>query len=228
MSITRFEARLQSLRSKFNNYNVFKIKSKTEQVSQQQEPVVKKPTIRERVKTNLKQIASDYKDVGVDTWKNMKKYPIKTAFYLGTGGVVLTMYKTNPTEYNYKSRLVDSVIDMMLVGGEIRNKKSEYYMDQILKLNNLNLLEHKSFILFSIIKHNNFHTDCDLYEKQCKQLNKPNRWNIFNYFNLWLFNFSSIVDVGVFNYWIFLNKNLKDYDVNDQEFKNEFVINTYK
>ena len=60
--------------------------------------------------------------------------------------------------------------------------------------------------------------DCT-YEQQCAQLNNPNKFNVFNLVNQFLKYSSRIIDFGFCNEWYFLNKNLKDYDVNEDEWQ---------
>jgi hypothetical protein len=223
MSVTRFEAKLQSTVSKLSRFNrlnplnyVFKPTVKPPNV----DPTIPvKLTYRQRFINYVKVIIADYKDVGVHTVEQIKLYPLKTAAYFIVGCTFYGAYKTNPSYLNYHSSLIEASNEMIMIGGSVRNKSSEKYLDNVIKLENLKLLEHKDYLFFSLIKRNNFNEDCDLFEKQCKQLNKPNKWNVFNYPNLFLFNISSIVDIGLFDYWIFLNKRLKDCDVNDDEWK---------
>ena len=56
-----------------------------------------------------------------------------------------------------------------------------------------------------------------VYERQCDQLNNPNKYNVFNLVNQSLKFLSRIIDFGFCNEWYFLNKRLKDYDVNEKE-----------
>ena len=232
MKITRFETRFRSLISKLNRFKrfnplnyVFKpketaellTKKSTDAVVAEVEPV--KIKLRERIKKNIKAAYEDYKDVAIHTVKESKLHPFKTITYLSIIGGFYAAYKTNPSCLNYHSSLIDSSNDMILLGSGIRNKKCEFYLDQVNKLDNLGLLEHRDYLFFSLIKHTNFNPECDLYEKRSKHLNKPSRWNILNYPNLFLQNLSTIVDIGLFNNWIILNKRLENCDVNDDEWE---------
>jgi hypothetical protein len=231
MKITPFEKSFQLILSKLNrlkrfnplNY-VFKPKETSELLTKKSvdtvvgeatEPV--KITIRQRIKRNIKVAYEDYKDVAIHTLKESKTHPFKTITYLSIIGGFYAAYKTNPSYHEYRSGLIDSSNDMILLGSGTRNKKCEFYLDNINKLDNLGLLEHRDYLFFSLIKHTNFNPECDLYEKSSKHLNKPSKWNILNYPNLFLQNLSTIVDIGFFNNWIILNKRLENCDINEDE-----------
>ena len=65
------------------------------------------------------------------------------------------------------------------------NKKSEFYLNSLNKLEYCNRLEYRSFLIFSLIMDQSFCTSESTYEKQCTQLNNPSKWNVFNYTNKW-------------------------------------------
>lgn len=240
MKITGFEARLQSVLGKLNRFKrfnplnyVFKPKETKELLSNTpatevaakivgetattltDQPV--KLKLRQRIVKNMKSVYEDYKDVSIHTAKEAKSKPFKTLSYLTIIGGFYAAYRTNPSFYHYRSTLIDSSNDIAMLSSYVRNKKCEFYLDHVNKLENLGLLEHRDYLFFSLIKHTNFNPDCDLYEKQSKHLNKPSKWNIFNYPNLFLQNISTIVDIGLFNNWIFINRRLENSDINDDE-----------
>ena len=231
MKITRFETRFQSVVSKLNRFKaynplnyVFKPKETiniVEKKALEQETVIKpvKIKLRQRIINHMKTVAADYQDVGIHTWKEAKLHPIKTAFYLTIFGGSYAAIKTNPSYLQYRSSLIDLSNDLILYGSSVRNKKCEYYMDHLNKLDSLSMLEHRDYLFFSLIKRSNFNPECDLYEKQSKPLNNPSKWNIFNYANLFFLNLSTIVDIGAFNSWFFLRRRLENSDINDDEWK---------
>jgi hypothetical protein len=217
MSLTRFETRLQGLKQYFSRFSFKKSKNNAETKAVQVEV---KPSMKQRLVVYLKTVANDYKDVGMHTLKTMKEKPFKSTVYVASGGVVYAMYRYNPTHLNYQSCLVEYSNELLMCGESTRSRHAENSLNDMHKLSNNGLLFHRSFVLFSLMKRVNFNKECDLYEKHCKPLNKPSPWNVLNYVNLTLAWFNSIVDIGVFDYWLFLNRNLKDYDVNVAEWPN--------
>lgn len=114
----------------------------------------------------------------------------------------------------------------MIMCGSTINKKSEYYLNELNKLENAGLIEYKSLVLFSLIMAKKFR-DCDSsYEKQCAQLHSPSRYNIFNSVNNFLKFTSRIIDIGFCGEWLFLNKRLRDYDVDEDEWKSSSQTTT--
>jgi hypothetical protein len=223
MSITRFETRLRGLKEYFKRFTLKKA-DKNPPVEPDkiiaQVQAVKPLSMKQRLVVYLKTVANDYKDVGMDTLKTMREKPAKASVYIACGLSAYALYKYNPTALNYQNCLVEYSNDVLLCGESTRNRLAINYLNDMHKLSNNGLLTHKSFVLFSLVKRVNFNKECDLYDKHCKQLNKPSPWNILNQLNLTMAWFSSIVDIGLFDYWIFLNRNLKDYDVNTDEWTN--------
>lgn len=193
-------------------------KPKVETLKQTSENVSKTPEkikLRQKMLNYIKTVALDYRDVAKDTWKSMNERPFKALSYTLSMGFVYVLYKTNPNEFTYENRLIECSNDLIMCSKTIRSESSEEYLSTIRKMKNYDLLKYKSYILFSLILHENFNKDCDLFEQQCKQLNKPNKWNIFNVPNRFKDFKDSIVDIGLLNNWYYLEKRMLDFDVND-------------
>ena len=164
-------------------------------------------------------VLTDYQTVAKETLVQMKKQPIKTSIYAVLAGSIVVCYKKNPHYQNYIEARRSYANDMLMcVTGY--NKKSEFYLNSLNKLEYCNRLEYRSFLIFSLIMDQSFCASESTYEKQCTQLNNPSKWNVFNYTNKFVKFLSRIVDVGFFDNWYFLNKNLVDYDVDDSEWSN--------
>ena len=171
---------------------------------------------RKRLVTYIKLVANDYKEVGKDSLIYMKKNPIRSTIYFSILGSFVYSYKKNPDWIHYTDTRREYLNDLIMCGSTF-NKKSEYYLDSLQKLENSNLLEYKSYVFFSLILARNF-TDQDVsYEKRCAHLNNSSKFNIFNMPNRLLRFSARIVDFGILNNWYFLNNHLKDFDVDENE-----------
>lgn len=151
-------------------------------------------------------IIDDYKTVAIEIGQDMKSRPIKSSIYISliTGAGVL--FKTNPSVQDFNARLTESVTDLMLVGDLIRNPSSEKVVDELVELNNQRRLRCYNLGLCSLMCIKNCGPEVGLYAATCKHL-KPH-WTEFH---------KTIVDVGVFGRWVFLEKAMEDFDINPTE-----------
>lgn len=177
-----------------------------------------KPSYMKQFGLYLKQVANDYKDVARDTAVNCKNYPVKASMYGVTIGSFVALYKTNPDMISYKEIRRLYMNDLILCCS-VYNRKTEYYLNSLTRLENSNQLEIKSLVFFSLIMTKDYSSEAQIYEKRCAQLNNPSKFNIFNSVNVVLKFLSRIVDVGVCNRWYFLTKNFENYDIDEREWE---------
>jgi hypothetical protein len=199
-----------------------KISKKPAEVAAQNSEKIEKVPMKTKIVNYFKQIYWDYKEVGKDTIKSIDKNPFKSLGYGIALSTALIAYKTNPNDQDYTDTCRNYLLDLIMCGDTF-NKKSEYYLREITKLENLDLIEYKYCVLFSLILTRDYSEAESVYEKQCTALNKPSKYNIFNYINQSLRFLSRIVDIGAFNSWYFLEKNFIDYDVDENEWKPEVL-----
>lgn len=175
-------------------------------------------------KDYVKLVFNDYKDVGRHTIKSANEKPFKALGY----GLFLTsmfvFYKKNPEMRDYVNARQELFNDLLMCGSTY-SKRSYFYLNELNRLDNLNQLEYKSFVFFSVILIKKFSEQDANYEKRCEQLNKPNKYNIFNVLNTSLRFVSRIVDIGFCDEWRYLNKNTKDYDVDELEWTSKTDAN---
>ncbi|CAF0708948.1 unnamed protein product [Brachionus calyciflorus] len=177
-----------------------------------------KETLRRRAFNYLKQIYTDYVEVGKETYKSTKEHPFKALGY----GIFMTsmviFYKTSPTKTDYEDKRKECLNELIMCGSTY-NKRSEFYLNELNKMENSGLLDYKSCVFFSLIMARKFSEYDDTYEKQCTQLHSPSKYNIFNSVNNILKFISRIVDIGFCGNWYFLNKNFVEYDIDEDEWK---------
>ncbi|XP_045157462.2 mitochondrial import inner membrane translocase subunit Tim29-like [Mercenaria mercenaria] len=160
----------------------------------------------EKIVGYFRNILNDYKDVAVETAKDMRERPIKSGIYVSLITTTVVLCKTNPGEKEYHSRLTESVTDLMLVGERIRNPKSESAVNRLASYANDGRLRCYNIGICSLMCLKSHGPDVKLYSANCKYV-KPH-WTEF---------YKTIVDVGVFGKWIKLEEAMKDFDTNPEE-----------
>lgn len=175
-----------------------------------------KVKLRTKAVTYLKNIYLDYKEVAIDTVKAADARPFRALTYGLIGAGALVLYKTNPSQHDYESQLVELGNELIMCG-KAHSARSEYYLSELNKLANMRLIEYQSFLFFSLIRLRYYSEgDCN-YESRCQQLNNPNKLNVFNWFNKILQAISRTIDIGYCGHWYFLDKHFHDYDIDEKE-----------
>lgn len=192
-------------------------KNLTSPVSDGQQ-VIARETLKTKAVTYIKNVVRDYKDVGKESIKYMSNNPFKSLGYGLITTSLIAFYKNTPTLTDYENAR-KSYANEIIMCGSTYSKRSEYYLNELKKLENGGFLEYKNFVIISMILVKRFNEEDSVYEKQCDQLNNPNKYNIFNLVNQFLKFSSRIIDFGFCNSWYFLNKRLKDFDVNEEEWE---------
>ena len=162
----------------------------------------------ERIGKYLLSILNDYKVAVVDLGKDMKSRPVKAGIYLsilaGTGVLV----KTKPSTDSYNAAVIEKTHDLLLIGDLIRNKHSEEYVKDIVSSLKDGQLRFLNLGVCRLVWRSDYSSWLKLYNAQCTHL-KP-RWIEFH---------KHVVDVGVCGQWIYLDRAMEDYDINDDEWK---------
>lgn len=154
-------------------------------------------------------VVTDYATVFKDFAKGIRDSPFRAVVKLSALGFVYFVYHENPNEQSYVDGLIENANDLLQLSDLIRNPKSDQYIQELISYRNQGRLRRKSFGLFSLIMMGEYGEQCDLYNAKCYYL-QP-RWN-----QLW----KQVVDVGFLGHWYFLEKAMKDYDINEAEFVN--------
>lgn len=152
-----------------------------------------------------KQFASDYRDAFIETGKKMIEHPIKTIFYTSNIYLLFYAYHTMPTFNSYKNNLIEFRQQQLLTSSLIRNQSIELYMDTIEQLLAREQIHFVDCYLFSLIiyrsQHNTNENSYRFYE------------NISSY--LHLKRNSRIIDIGIFNRWFCLKRQMNKADIVD-------------
>ncbi|XP_069460353.1 mitochondrial import inner membrane translocase subunit Tim29 [Ambystoma mexicanum] len=162
----------------------------------------------ERMGIWFKSLMHDYAEACREIGVGMKERPVKAAVYLSllTGAGICS--HNNPCDMSYQSGLLDAVGTLLLLSPWTRNACSEGHMQRMVTLRNQGRLRYRNFVFFSLMYEAPYDPDCSLYEAHCKHLEPP------------LLDFPSrVCDVGFLGRWWILYNKMKDFDVNEEEFK---------
>lgn len=151
----------------------------------------------------------DYKAVFVDFCQYVKKKPLRSATTLATLLGLYYIYEENPGTNSYEDAVLECSNDLLQLSHLIRNPSSDNYVRKLLKYRSQGRIRIQSFGLLSVAYVSEFGPSCDLYENHCKYV-QP-RWNTFP---------QRVIDIGILGHWYFLEKAMKDYDINEAELAN--------
>ncbi|KAJ7989641.1 hypothetical protein DPEC_G00306640 [Dallia pectoralis] len=172
-----------------------------------------KGTRWERVKKSklglwLSGMSRDYKEacreIVVGAWER----PIKASVYLSLlGGAGVCIY-TNPDDTSFETTVMDRANQLGLLTPWIRSGTSDGHVQKLAKLRNEGRLRHLSLGMVSLSYFSDYDPDASLYEARCSNLSVP-----------WRELHTRVLDVGFVGRWWILERKMKDYDVNVEEFK---------
>jgi hypothetical protein len=152
-----------------------------------------------------KQFALDYRDALIESGKKAVKHPIKTIFYSSTAYLLFHAYHTMPSFNSYKNDLLAFQQQQLLTSSLIRNKQIEIYLDTIEQLLAHDQIHFVDCYLFSLIVYRSQYRSKEnaykLYENNCSYLHLKRN--------------ARIIDIGIFNRWLILNRQLRQADIFD-------------
>lgn len=153
-------------------------------------------------------LASDYKEacreVVVGAWER----PVKASAYAALLGGAWACFQTKPDQSSFEAALLDRSCQLGLLSPWIRNATSDGHVQSLMKLRNEGRLRHVSLGLLTLVYRSDYDPGVTLYEAQCSNLSAP-----------WRELPQRVLDVGFVGRWWILDSKMKDYDVNDDEFK---------
>lgn len=155
----------------------------------------------------LKLVRDDYIAVGKDMISDSKAHPLKATVIYATLGFSFYAFLTNPTEHDFRNKLLSEANDVLLVSETIRNPASAAHVKALLSYYNEGLIRRLNLGVASLIWIDNYNKSCDLFEARCKSL-KP-RWVTFH---------DRVVDVGFCGRWWSIERAMTDFDINPDEF----------
>lgn len=151
-------------------------------------------------------LINDYVEVFRDTAEESRNKPLKTAALVAAGSFITFAIYNNPTEQDYRDRVIYYQNLYGLVGKPIRNPGAEVYLKSLENSFNYRLIRRFSLGVCSVIWLDNYDPGLGIYKAQCEYL-KP-KYVTFH---------ERIIDIGFLNKFWALEKNMEDYDVNPNE-----------
>lgn len=152
-----------------------------------------------------KQFASDYRDAFIETGKKMIERPIKTIFYTSNIYLLFHAYQTMPSFNSYQNSLIEFRQQQLLTSSLNRNKQIEIYMNTIEQLLARDQIHFVDCYLFSLIIYRSQHRTNDnsfkFYENICSYLHLKRN--------------ARIIDIGIFNRWFSLKRQMRKADIFD-------------
>ncbi|XP_028254698.1 mitochondrial import inner membrane translocase subunit Tim29-like [Parambassis ranga] len=177
-------------------------------------PAAPGPSSRwERLKSSkagvwCRSLVSDYKEACREMVVGAWEKPLKASVYGTLLGGVLACFYSKPDRMSFEADLLERSNQLCLLSPWIRSGTSDGHIQTLVKLRNEGRLQHASLGVLSVMYRTDYDPDTMLYEAQCSNLSVP-----------WRELPQRILDIGFVGHWWVLDSRMKDYDVNDEEFK---------
>lgn len=153
-------------------------------------------------------LLSDYKEACREILLGARDRPVKASLYVTLLGGALACSHTKPDYASFEAALLDRSTQLGLLSPWNRNGASDGHVQSLAKLRNEGRLRHISLGLLSLVYSADYDPNVTLYEAQCSNLS--GRWRQLQ---------QRVLDVGFAGRWWTLESKMRDYDVNEDEFK---------
>ncbi|XP_059082884.1 mitochondrial import inner membrane translocase subunit Tim29-like [Tigriopus californicus] len=160
----------------------------------------------EKLAHYLANVARDYSESFQELYKGALNRPRKALVISSTLGLGYYMYHHNPNERTFRDVYLRHNFDISLLGENVRNPCCTRSQDSIARYFNSEELRRWNLGLFSIMWRDHYSDKCGHALANCK-------YTKIGYFNFW----DRIVDVGAFDRWWLISRNMRDFDVNPEE-----------
>lgn len=163
-----------------------------------------------KLKLFVKNIYLDYYEVFKEVQQGARKRPLRASLYGASTLFVLNLFRTNEGLRSYRSEVVSACNRIGSVTENSRNPQSYKFVKTIGELNCHGLLRQVDLGFSTIIYKSNANPENALFRYNCSYLNP----SIKEFFQ------DRIVDLGLLGHWLMLEVNMRDYDINEQEYQN--------
>ncbi|XP_036611712.1 mitochondrial import inner membrane translocase subunit Tim29 [Trichosurus vulpecula] len=169
---------------------------------------VAKPGVWERLRDWVFRLLQDYASACSDAAIAARERPLRAALYAGLlGGAAACAHRT-PEEASFEEALLDASGTLLLLAPGTRNPGSEAHVQRLLWLRGRGRLRHRNLGVCSLLYEAPCDPEASLYQARCSHL-QP-RWADFP---------GRVLDVGFLGRWWVLSARMRDFDINDDEFR---------
>lgn len=154
----------------------------------------------------FKNLWIDYYEVFKETRQSARKRPVRASIYGAATLFVLNMFRTNEGLRSYTSEVISACNKIGSVAENSRNPRSSQFVGQLGELNCHGLLRQVDLGFSTLIYQADTSPETALFRYNCPYL-RPSTKEFFQ---------ERVVDLGVLGHWLFLELNMKDYDINEQ------------
>jgi len=142
--------------------------------------------------------------MAVGSWER----PLKASVYAALLAGSWACCSTRPDRASFEAALLQHCNRLGLLSAWTRSGAADGHVQSLVKLGNEGRLRHASAGLFSLVYRSDHAPDTALYEARCSDLAAP-----------WRQLPARLLDVGFAGRWWVLDSRMKNYDVNQEEFK---------
>uniref|UniRef100_A0A6G1S779 Uncharacterized protein C19orf52 n=1 Tax=Aceria tosichella TaxID=561515 RepID=A0A6G1S779_9ACAR len=160
----------------------------------------------------FKNLSIDYLEVFKEVRQNARKRPLKASFYGASTLFVLNLFRANEGLRSYTSEVISACNRLGSVTENSRNPLSNEFIQQIGELNCHGVLRQIDLGFSTLIYKADANPDLALFRYHCSHL-QPSFIEILT---------DRVVDLGLLGHWINLELKMKDYDINEEEYKDMF------
>lgn len=161
-----------------------------------------------RVGVWCRSLLGDYKEACREVVVGARERPFKASAYAVLLGGAYFCYRTNPDNTSFQTDLLETSNKLALLSPWIRSGKSDAHVQNLVRLRNEGRLRYLSLGVASVTYVVSYDPESSLYEAQCSALSVP-----------WAELPGRVLDVGFAGRWWVLHQKMKDYDINEEEFK---------
>ena len=155
----------------------------------------------------LKNIITDYVEVSKDIATGLKKSPVKSSLWLVLGGFITAFYKKCPNLSCYRSDVIEYCNELGLCAEGARSGQAKSYVDRVSTLLHDDQVQYVSLGVVAIVMQRPSSPRCKNYHETCPHL-RPRIWRLHD----------RVLDIGVWNQWVYLERNMLNFDINESEF----------
>lgn len=153
-------------------------------------------------------LLSDYKEACREVFVGAYERPLKASFYVALLGGTYACYYTNPDNTSFQSRILETSNQLALLSPWIRSGTSDTHVQSLARLRNEGRLRYVSLGVVSLAYVADYDPEPSLYEARCSALSVP-----------WAQLHERVLDVGFGGHWWVLENKMKNFDINEEEFK---------